>query len=305
MVVFVSGATGFIGSRLVERLVADGQDVIALTRCFAEKPLVSDPRIKWITRDITQDGLDLNGLPDIDAVVHLAGATLGGAKDENSFLCANEQTTVRLLEALVHRTNRFICASSQVVYGDVGNLAVTEDFQLRPDGSAYACSKFNSENWLRWFHKRHGGQYIVMRFCGFIDGGGIVDYLIDQALTGGDIELFSEGKVHRDYLPVDEAVNAILVALNYFGPPSFLPINIGSGQAVTAYDLALAICTELESSSQIKLINKASPQGDFVFCIDRAKKILNFQPCDLIEAVRQYAKKRQSHFRLGASNAKN
>jgi nucleoside-diphosphate-sugar epimerase len=305
VVVFVSGATGFIGKRLVERLVSDGQEVIALTRCLETTSMLTNSRIKWIERDIVKDGLDLDGLPEIDVVVHLAGATLGGAKDENSFLSANEQTTVRLLEALAHRTNRFICASSQVVYGDARHLAVTEDFQLQPDGSAYACSKLNSENWLRWFYKRHGGQYIVMRFCGFIEGGGIVDYLIDQALTGGDIELFSEGKVHRDYLPVEEAVDAIVVALNYSGFPRFLPINIGSGQAVTANDLAMAICSELQSSSQIKLLNKPSPQGDFVFCIDRAKQLLNFQPSDLIEAVRQYAKKRQSHFRLGVTCAKN
>jgi len=305
VVIFVSGATGFIGSRLIERLVADGQDVIALARCLATTPLVSNPHVRWIVRDIAQYGLDLDGLPEIDVVVHLAGATLGGAKDESSFLSANEQTTVRLLEALAHRTNRFIYASSQVVYGDARHLSVTEDFQLQPDGSAYACSKLNSENWLRWFHKRHGGQYIVMRFCGFIDGGGIVDYLIDQALTGADIELYSEGKVHRDYLPVEEAVDAIVVALNYSGFPGFLPINIGSGQAVTANVLAIAICTELQSSSQIKLLNKPSPQGDFVFCINRARQLLNFEPGHLIDAVRQYAKKRREYYSLGVSCAKN
>lgn len=294
MAVIVTGASGFLGSRLVERLVADERDVIAIARNFVPATYAENPRIKWIVRDIAQEGLDLDDFPVIEAVVHLAGATLGAGNDENLFLLANEQVTVRLLQAIANRTNRFIFASSQVVYGNANHLAVTEDFQTQPDGSAYACSKLNGENWLRWFQKRYGGQYIVMRFCGFIDGGGIVDYLIDQALAGRDIELFSEGKVRRDYLPVNEAIDAIMTALNCLDSPGFLPVNIGSGQLVSAHQLAMIICEELQSPSQIKLLTKSSPQDDFVFCIDKAKQLLNFHPGDLIDAVRQYAKYRQA-----------
>ncbi|HEY8101588.1 MAG TPA: NAD(P)-dependent oxidoreductase [Burkholderiaceae bacterium] len=304
MAVLVSGASGFLGSRLVSRLAADGHDVVAVARRSAPAPFASHPRIRWIARDIAQDGLDLAGLPEIDAVVHLAGATLGAGKDESLFLRANEQTTVRLFQGLAERTDRFIIASSQVVYGDARNLAVTEDFITQPDSSAYACSKLNSENWLRWFQKRHGGQYLALRFCGFIDGGGIVDYLIDQALAGQQIELFSEGKVHRDYLPACEAIDALVAALNYSDNPGYLPINIGSGQTVSAHELAMNICTELQSSSQIKLLTKPSPQGDFVFCIDRARQLLNFQPGVLVNAVRQYAKNRQEQSRAMVSDAK-
>jgi UDP-glucose 4-epimerase len=299
VVILISGASGFIGVRLVERLAADGCNVIALTRSKAFDTLPSSPRIKWITVDLTKDDLDLDGLPKIDAVIHLAGATLGAGGNESLFLHTNELTTVRLLEMLARRTNRFIFASSQAVYGDARNLAVTEDAPTQPNGSAYACSKLNSENWLQWFQKRHGGQYIVLRFCGFIEGGGIVDYLLDQALIGKDIELFSEGGVHRDYLPVGDAINAITAALDYKVNPIYLPVNIGSGQAVSAYELAIIVCNELKSSSQIKLIKKESPQGDFVFCIDLARQLFNFQPSHLINAVSQYAKYRQKKYMAG------
>lgn len=305
MAVLVSGASGFLGSRLIERFAADGQDIVALARCSAPAAFASNPRIRWIIIDIAQDDLDVVGLPEIEVVVHLGGATLGVGNDESLFLRANEQTTVRLFQALANRTNRFIFASSQVVYGDANHLAVTEGFPTQPDGSAYACSKLNSENWLRWFQKRHGGQYIAMRFCGFIDGGGIVDYLIDQALTGEQIELFSEGKVRRDYLPVDKAIDALVAAVNYSDSPGFLPINIGSGQAVSSYELAMIICAELQSSSQIKLLSKPSPQNDFVFCIDRARQLFNFQPSCLIDAVREYARRRQGQSKATVSDAKN
>jgi nucleoside-diphosphate-sugar epimerase len=305
MTILVSGASGFLGIRLVERLVANGQDVIAVARKSMPATFKSNPNIHWIMRDIAQDGLEPTELPEIEAVVHLAGATLGAGMDENFFLRTNEQTTVRLCQAMADRTTRFIFASSQVVYGNACYLKITEDFPLQSDGSAYACSKLNSENWLRWFQKRYGGQYIVMRFCGFIDGGGIVDYLINQALAGEQIELFSEGKIHRDYLPVDDAIDSLLAALNYTASPGFLPINIGSGQAVSAHELAKIVCAELRSSSQIKLLSKPSPQDDFVFCVDRARQLINFQPSSLIDAVRRYAKQRQGKSREVVNDAKN
>ncbi len=293
MAILVAGASGFLGRRLVRQLVADGREVIAVTRRSVPDELASTPGIRWLSRDIARDGLDVSGLPCIDAVVHLAGATLGAGKDENMFLRANEQTTVRLCQALADRTDRFVFASSQVVYGNACHLCVTEDFPLQPDASAYACSKLNSENWLRWFQKRHGGQYLILRLCGFVEGGGIVDYLIDRALSGEAIELFTNGTVLRDYLPAEDAVDAMMAALSYQGNEGFLPANIGSGQAISARELATLICTELQSSSEIRLVDSPSPQGDFVFNIDLANRLFEFRPSSLSEAVRRYARQRK------------
>lgn len=305
MAILVTGASGFLGSRLVKRLVAEDQEVIAVARQPVPAVLESNPKIHWIVQDIARDGLNLTEMQDIEAVVHLAGATLGASKDENYFLQANELTTVRMLQAMADRTDRFIIASSQVVYGDVRHLGVTEDSPLQSDGSAYACSKVNSENWLRWFQKLHGGQYLALRFCGFIDGGGIVDYLIDQALVGDPIELYAHGKVRRDYLPSEEGVDALIAALKYRGKPGFLPVNIGSGQAVSAHELAMLVCAELKSSSRIELRTNPSPQGDFVFCIDRARKLFDFQPSSLSDAVRLHVLQRQGNVPRQESNAKN
>ena len=176
---------------------------------------------------------------------------------------------------------------------------------MQPDGSAYACSKLNSENWLRWFQKRHGGQYLVLRFCGFIDGGGLVDYLIDRALAGEAIDLYSSGNVRRDYLPSAEGVDALMAALKYRGAPGFLPVNIGSGQAVSARELATLVCADLQSSSPIELLTDPSPQNDFVFCIDRARQLFNFRPSSVTDAVRNYARHRQGQANRRVSNAKN
>lgn len=305
MAVLVSGASGFLGSRLVQQLAADGYEVIAVARRPPPSSLASSARVRWVIRDISRDGLDLKGLPDIEAVVHLAGATLGAGKDELNFLHANEQATVRLCQAVSDRTNRFVFASSQVVYGNACNLRVTEEFPLHPHGSAYACSKLNSENWLRWFQHRHGGQYVALRLCGFVDGGGIIDYLIDQALAGAPIELFSRGRVCRDYLPSSDGVGALIAAVRCHAAPGFLPINIGSEQSISAHDLARIVCREVGSSSKIVLSDTAAPQGDFVFSVERARQLLNFQPSALDAAIQRYARWRQAQQSMRVGDAKN
>jgi UDP-glucose 4-epimerase len=293
MAVLVAGASGFLGSRLVQALASRGEDVVAVARSVAPATIESDAHVRWVVRDIARDGLDAAGFPDVSVVVHLAGATLGAGVDENRYLTANEQTTVRLAQAFADRVEHFVFASSQVVYGDARHRAVTEEFPLHPEASAYACSKVNSENWLRWFQKRHGGQYLALRLSGFIDGGGIVDYLIDRALAGEKIQLFSEGKVCRDYLPVAEGTEVLIAATRYRGAPGFLPVNVGSGQAVSAAELAAAVCGELGSTSPVELSSNRAPQGDFVHCIERARQLFGFVPGQLIDAVRSYARHRR------------
>lgn len=299
MAVLVTGASGFLGSRLVARLADEGRDVIALARRERPASLAGRSRVQWLNCDLTQQDLrsTLAPLPRLEAVIHLAGATLGAGQDECLFLHRNEHTTVGLLQALADRCEQVVHASSQVVYGDARHLAVDESFPLRAEGSAYACSKLNSENWLRWFQQRQGGRYWALRFCGFVDGGGIVDYLINQALREEVIELYALGEIRRDYLHSSDGVEALVKALDRPAAIGVTPVNIGSGQAVSAKALAQEVCAALQSASEICLRPAPSPQGDFVFSIARARELLNFQPGDLKAAVRQHAQTRQQQTR--------
>jgi len=290
MAILITGVTGFIGTKLLEKLLSDNIEVIALSRSPIPQVLKQYHNLCWLICDLLKDDIDFDILPKIDVVIHLAGATLGAKADENFYLQTNEQTTVRLFQLLAEHCNLFIYASSQVVYGDVQNLSVNEEHPLFPGSSAYACSKLNCENWLKWFQKSYGGTYIALRFCGFIDGGGIVDYLINSAVSNKPIELYSDGSVSRDYLHSSKGIKAIVNAIQYKGKEGFIPINIGSGQIVTARELSEIICEELDSSSEIIINELPPPQGNFVFSIEKAKQLLNFDPGNLKDEVRRYAK---------------
>ena len=297
MAILLTGASGLLGHQLLNRLIEEGREVVAVSRRSLEnKSLRSHSKIYWCEQDIAAEGISLKGMPDIETVVHLAGATtqMGAEHDEPQFLYANEMTTVRLLQSLAGRVERFIFASSQVVYGDVGQLNVNEEFPLSPDGSAYACSKINCENWIRWFHKKHGGRYLILRFCGFIDGGGLVDYLIERALKDETIELYSNGAVRRDYLPTSAAIDVLVSALDSQVKNEVIPVNIGSGQVYSALELAKLVCEELASTSEINLLEHSAPKGDFIFDIERARRMFGFEPECLGDVVRKYVNARAS-----------
>jgi UDP-glucose 4-epimerase len=196
---------------------------------------------------------------------------------------------VGLLRFAADRCSRFVIASSQAVYGDPGSRSVDEDFALDPGDSAYGCSKVNAENWARSFQIRHGGCYLALRLCGFVDGGGLVDYVVDRALKGSPVELFAKGAVCRDYLPSAEGVDALLAATRCPAPEGFMPLNVGSGQALSARQVAEIAIGALGSRSEITLLAQPAPQRDMVFSVERARRVLGFAPGDLAEGVRAHA----------------
>lgn len=292
MAILITGASGFLGSKLIKRLINDHVEIVALSR--NQKPDEFDyyENLHWHKCDLLIDNIDINQLPKIDTVIHLAGATLGANIDETKFLEKNEQITIKVLQVFAPNASLIIYASSQVVYGDARNLSVDEEFPLKPYNSAYACSKSNCETWIRWFQKEYGGTYISLRFCGFIDGGGIVDYIIDSALANLPIQLFANGSIRRDYIHSSVGIDAIISSIRYRGHDGFIPINIGSGQVLTSKEITKIVCEELNSKSIVEFTSKAAPQGDFVFSIDKAKFLLKFNPGNLIQSISAYAREK-------------
>jgi UDP-glucose 4-epimerase len=301
--VLVTGAAGFLGSRLVRKLIALGYSIKAIGRCSVPREFESANNLVWIERDIAIDGIRQEEIADIDTVFHIAGTTSG--TDEWQYFMENESTTVKLLQACSKLAKKIIFASSQMVYGDVNHTAVSEGFSLQSPGFAYGCSKINSENWLRYFQKEHGGLCLALRFTGFVEGGGLIDYIIDRALRNEPVELFSQGTVCRDYLSVDKGVDAFLSALCYEKNDSFEVFNIGSGKVLSSHHLATMVFAELNSSSDVVLSSFPARMRNFGFDIRKAVEQLNFNPGDLSESIREYVSQKKTAFEKGKGSEKN
>jgi len=293
MTILVSGASGFLGKKLITELSNNSETVIAIYKSQPNTNLLDLPNIQWIKSDLSSSNNILNTLEKIDTVVHLAGATLGAGSKEDIFFESNEVATFNLLNQLSGKCSNFIYASSQVIYGDICNLKVKENFPTDTSESAYACSKVNCENWFKWFQKKSKGSYISLRFCGFIDGGGLIDYIIKNAIENNKIELFSKGLIVRDYIPSRDGINAITNSIkninNYKN--KYLPINIGSGQLLSAFSIADLIIKTLDSKSKIVLLDRNGPQRDFGLDISQAQEIINYLPSKLEDEICKYALK--------------
>mgnify|MGYP006085173557 CR=1 FL=1 len=298
MTILVTGASGFLGKKLIIELSKSKKKIIAIHRSDVDKALLKLANVKWLNIDLANPGNKLDALPKIDTVVHLAGATLGAGKEDGIFFNSNELTTFNMLDKLSRKCTNFIYASSQVVYGDVGSLSVSETLEIDVTESAYACSKVNSENWLKWFQNKSQGSYMSLRFCGFIDGGGLIDYIVDSALLGRDIELFSNGSIVRDYISSQDGINAILKSIDCIEnfKNKYVAINIGSGQTVTALKLAQLIINSVESKSQITSLNQDGPQGNFILDISEANKLLGFKPSVMEDEITKYALKKKKGY---------
>ena len=287
--IIITGATGFLGARLLDKLLTKDFHIIAVSRSKIPNNLKKQQHLQWVIGDISEKLIFQKIKLSVDCIIHLAGATLGSNLDEQNYIKANELTLNNLLNEKNITTKKIIFTSSQVIYGDKNSKNIKEDSTPGNIDSAYSASKINTENWLKWHQRKLQIPVIALRMSGFIEGGGIIDYIIKKAIENKEIELFSKGNVFRDYLPVKDGISSILSALNMDFKKEYHAINIGSGNLVTTKEIAERIVSVLGSSSRIIDLDKNSGRGNCILNITKAKNILGFNPQNIMSHIDKYA----------------
>jgi CDP-glucose 4,6-dehydratase len=220
----VTGATGFLGSWLVRRLVELGAAPVCLVRDWTpESELVSQavlPRVRVVRGDVRRQALleRVLGEYEIDTVFHLAAQTVVGIANRNpgSTFDSNVRGTWALLEACRRSpcVRQAIVASSDKAYGAHDRLPYEEDAPLRPR-HPYDVSKACADLIARCYADTFGLPVVVSR-CGNLYGGGdlnwsrLVPGTVRSVLRGERPLVRSDGRSVRDYLYVEDAVRACL-----------------------------------------------------------------------------------------------
>jgi nucleoside-diphosphate-sugar epimerase len=247
MKALVTGAAGFIGSTLAERLCADGADVVGID-CFTDyypRPakernlaaLRSKPNFRLVEsaiRDADWQAL----LADRTHVFHLAaqaGVRKSWGRDFAVYTVNNIEATQILLEACVKRPiERLVYASSSSVYGDDVALPMTENALPQPV-SPYGVSKLAAEQLCYLYHVNFGVPTVSLRYFTVYGPRQRPDMgfhkFIRATLRGEPISVFGDGEQTRDFTFVADAVSATFAA-GVRGVPGRV-YNIGGGSRVT------------------------------------------------------------------------
>jgi UDP-glucuronate 4-epimerase len=241
----VTGCAGFIGSRLVERLLYDGTTVIgidSMTDYYAKdvkkanlRRFREHPGFEFRRIDLSRD--ELGGLlSEVDVVYHLAGqpGVRASFSSFNKYLRHNIEATQRLLNAAIEQPlEALVYASSSSVYGDDAVHPTPEDAPRRPR-SPYGMTKVAVEELAGVYLRNHGVPAVGLRYFTTYGPGQRPDMafarFIGQLLAGHRLTVFGDGGQIREFTYIDDAVRATIAAAARGRPGTIY--NIGGGHPV-------------------------------------------------------------------------
>lgn len=205
----VTGGTGFIGGHLCERLVREGVEVRALVRPTSDTTYVP-VEVERVTGDL-EDPTALDGLlDDRDVVFHLAAARGAGGEGHSGRRETDIRGTVRLAERAADHGARFVFASSRGVHGAPQSMLDSET-PLTPN-TRYRRLKAEAERELARVAGERGLKRVVMRVPSVVGARGRGWLGLYRAIAGGSFRLIGSGRNRLHPCPVEDVVEALLLA---------------------------------------------------------------------------------------------
>ena len=296
MKVLVTGGAGFIGSHLVERLLAEGHRVVCLDNFddFYDPALkrrnlaaaLKHPGFRLVEGDLRDEG----GLEKLfagekfDLVAHLAARAGVRPSVENPalYVDVNLRGTVYLLEACEHHAvRRFIFASSSSVYGNSSRVPFSEDDPVNTPISPYAATKKAGELLCHTYHHLYGMDIACLRY--FTVYGPrqrpemAIHHFTRSIFEGKKISLFGDGSSRRDYTYIDDAAEGTLGALRR--EHGFQVYNIGESQTITLAELLAAIEEQVGKKAIIEHLPEQPGDVKLTYAeIGKARERLGYNP---------------------------
>jgi len=291
MKIAVTGATGFIGSEVVEQLLKiPGIEVTALSRRSHEAEFGG--AVRWVASDYSAGQLT-EQLQGADAVIHLAAVrgTSGGIADYQ----VNETLTESVLLAMGEAgVKRIVFASSIAVYSDTDRIPWTEDMALTPK-TLYGITKAACEHLCIYYGRQFGFSYSIVRVAQVLGTGEkkrtMMNVFMDTASEGGEIHVMGRSFAKRQFIYCrDLAAILCRLAQEVDGPGRI--INAGMPAAYTNLEIAEIVNRVFENDTPIDY-DDSTPERieSSEMDIHRLREELGFDPDTMEEALEDIRKR--------------
>ena len=314
----ITGGCGFLGTALIQRLVCQGGNAIRVLDnlsvgspgdldkvCDFEQKTISKlsnhidaSHVELIVGDIIDARLALKVTQGCDVIVHFAANTGVGPSVENprADMETNVIGTFNYLEAArSNKVPRFIFASSGAPAGEI-EPPIHEELAPHPV-SPYGASKLAGEGYCSAYKKTFGIDTVMLRFGnvygpGSLHKSSVVAKFIRQALKGEALEIYGDGRQTRDFIYIDDLIDAVLLATTTenIGGEAF---QIASSRETTVGEMAKLLMSELKKQGldDINLVNGEVRIGDVrrnFSDTTKAKTYLGWQPrIDLATGIKK------------------
>lgn len=295
----ITGGAGFIGAHLANRLHELGHYVRVIDDLSSGDPDRLDPAINFNRGDVNDVPKLWSLLQGMEVVYHLAARVSVPASIlyPREYNIVNVGGTVSLLEACRDvDVKRVVLGSSAAVYGDQPIQPVNEAMTTLP-GAPYAVSKRAAEEYLFTIGRLAGFETVALRIFNAYGPGQsvppshppVIPQFVQQAIGRGSIVIFGDGSQTRDFVYIDDVVNALIAAATAEGVDQEI-INIGSGHE-TSLNALIQLIGKIAEVKPSVLYNHEMAGGveRLVADVSKARQLLGYRAgTDLDEGLRRF-----------------
>ncbi len=288
MKILVTGVAGFLGSALAQRLLENGHTVLGLDDLSTGKEEVIPAGVEFELGDMLDRPKLWILLQDVECVYHLAAkvAVQESILYPREYNSTNVGGTVSVMEAMRDvGVKRVVFTSSGAIYGAQKAQPLHELMVPSPD-SPYAVSKLSAEFYVKTIGKLWGIETVTLRIFNAYGPGQhlpadhppVIPNFLKQAVKGGSLIVHNSGSQTRDFVYLDDVVNALTRAGTASGVDG-ATINIGSGKEYSVLDLVNNV-VELTGADTETIYNHKANGGVNRMRADitRASKLLGYKP---------------------------
>lgn len=260
MNILITGGLGFIGSHLCDKLILEGHQVVVIDNLTTGNLENLNSKAKFSHKSINDSLHDIFEEYKFDCVFHLAAQInlRNSIKNPLTDAYTNITGSLNLLKYCVdYKVKRFIFSSTGgAIYSPRSKLPFTEKSKVVPE-SPYALSKYTVEQYIKMFHKLYALPYTILRYSNVYGPrqnakgeAGVIAIFIEKMLAGEDLTIFGNGEQTRDFIYVDDVVQANVLALTSGLNGVF---NVSSNTQCSVNSLLHKIIITLKITPDVKL----------------------------------------------------